>query len=292
MTVYADILITVNIIVDFILLKITAKILKISPKQWRLVTASAVGGIFSLYIFLPPLGTGLELLVKLLMSGALTAIGFKCKSCKAFLRTTAVLFTVTCCYAGVMIALWQIFSPKGVIIHNSVVYFNISPVMLIIFTALGYFLYLVFAKFFTPSAGSAKRGELTLFAGDKSINATAIFDTGNSLTDLLSDSEVIIGDKALLMALFGTLLPDSPDLQTRYRTLPCNTVSGTEVLQGFRCDSAKITTENRTLTLKKPILLAAKTPIKEDYSAILNPKILDIQGEENETEAVFLQNIK
>ncbi len=289
MVVYADVLVTVNLIVDFILLKITLKILKLKVKPLRIILASALGAIFSLYIFFPSKGILFELVIKLFMAVSMVLVCNGFVSLKRFLGAIGVLFAVTCSFGGIMIALWQILKPKGMIINNSVVYFNISPVVLIIFTVLGYFLYLGFSKIFSPAGTVAKRCEISISADSKSVSATAILDTGNSLKDIFSESEIIIGDKSLLLVLFGTTSPENtPHLQSRFRTIPCHTVTGTEILTGFRCDKAKIILPDKILFLKNPILVASKTPIKEDYSAILNPKITELQGEQNETENITL----
>ena len=211
----------------------------------------------------------------------LVCMGFK--SVKTFLRGMLVHFGVVCCYGGVMTALWQIFKPQGMIINNSVVYFNISPVVLIITTVFGYFLYMIFSKIFAVTSKGAKRCNITLYALGKSVGASAIIDTGNSISDIMSDSEVIIADKSVAKALFGNLdITKDPLLATRYRTIPCNTVSGNSILEGFRCDICQVYLEDKIISLNNPILAISKTPIKEDYSVILNPKILNLEGTENE----------
>lgn len=284
MVVYADILLTVNLIVDFFLLKITLMILKITPKTLRLILSSALGALFSLYIFLPKSPVLIELLIHFLMSGVLTLICIGFGTLKRFLRGVITLFTVTIVYGGAMIALWQLFKPKGMIINNSVVYFNISPIVLISATVLGYFVYTLFSKIFATTSKNAKRCNVTLYALGKSVGVTAIIDTGNSLTDILSDSEIVIVDLSVATTLFGGLdIISDPLLATRYRTIPCNTVSGGSIMDGYRCDIAEIYLDDKTVPLNNPIIAISKTPIKEDYSAILNPKILDLEGKKNET---------
>ncbi len=283
MVVYADILLVVNLIVDYFLLKITLRIIRHTPKLWRIVFSTGVGAIFSLYIFLPPSPVILELSVQLLMNGIMMLICIGFKNLKGFLRGMITHFAVTCAYGGIMTALWQIFKPKGMIINNSVVYFNISPVVLILTTVLGYFLYLIFSEIFVVASKTAKRCNITLYALGKSVGAAAIIDTGNSISDIMSDSEIIIADKSVALALFDTtdILKD-PLLATRYRTIPCSTVSGGGILEGFRCDMARIYLGDMQISLNNPILAISKTPIREDYSVILNPKILNREGTENE----------
>lgn len=281
--VYADILFLVNLIVDYFLLRISLTVLKIAPKTWRLVLSAITGGLFSFYIFLPKSPLLIEILAHLLMNSVMMLICIGFKGFKTFLRGMLVHFGVVCCYGGIMTALWQIFKPQGMIINNSVVYFNISPVVLIITTILGYFLYMIFSKIFAVSSKSAKQCNITFYALGKSVGASAIIDTGNSISDIMSDSEIIIADKSVANALFGSLdIAKDPLLATRYRTIPCNTVSGNSILEGFRCDICQVYLEDKIISLYNPVLAISKTPIKEDYSVILNPKILELEGTEND----------
>ena len=281
--VYVDVLLVVNLIVDFFLLKITFKLLKTDPKPIRVLISSGIGAVSSLYIFFPESTAFINITYQLIIGSLimLTALGFK--SLKYFLRSVAVFFTVTCVYGGIMTALWQVLKPKGMVINNSVVYFNISPLVLILSTVSGYFLYLFLNKIFALPSKTAKKCSLNLYALGKSVGLTGIIDTGNSITDVLSNSEIIIVDKAVAVSLLGTEdFSNDPLYATRYRTIPCETVMGRSLLEGFRCDMGEIRFEDKVISLNNPIIAISKTPIKENYSAILNPKILEKQGKKNE----------
>ena len=281
--VYVDVLLVVNLIVDFFLLKITFKLLKTDPKPIRVLISSGIGAVSSLYIFFPESTAFINITYQLIIGSLimLTALGFK--SLKYFLRSVAVFFTVTCVYGGIMTALWQVLKPKGMVINNSVVYFNISPLVLILSTVSGYFLYLFLNKIFALPSKTAKKCSLNLYALGKSVGLTGIIDTGNSITDVLSNSEIIIVDKAVAVSLLGREdFSNDPLYATRYRTIPCETVMGRSLLEGFRCDMGEIRFEDKTICLNNPIIALSKTPIKENYSAILNPKILEKQGKTNE----------
>ena len=283
MVVYVDVLLVVNLIVDFFLLKITFKLLRVNPKPIRVLISVLLGAISSLYIFFPESTAFIDITVQLIISSLmmLSSLGFK--SLKYFLRAVGVFFAVTCVYGGIMTALWQVLKPKGMVINNSVVYFNISPLVLIVSTVSGYFLYLFLSKILALPSKTAKRCSLTLYALGKSVGLTGIIDTGNSITDILSNGEIIIVDKAVVMSLLGTedILSDTV-YATRYRTVPCETVMGRSLLDGFRCDMGEIRFEDKVIPLNNPIIAISKTPIKENYSAILNPKILEKQGKTNE----------
>lgn len=273
--VYADVLIFLNIIVDYFLLLATAKILSLRVKTLRVVLAAVLGGVSSLYIFLPRQSVLLELLYRLAVAFLLSAVCFAGRNFKGYLKTFLVFFLVSGGYAGLMFAFWLVFKPNGMVINNSVVYFNISPMVLIICTVMGYILLSVLWRIFSRSAKLALRCAITVFANGKSVRLTAIADTGNSLEDSFGKSEVIIADSLSVKVLFGNLeVENNMGLKRRYQILPCSTVLGDSFLESFRCDSAIVECEGKKITLAKPLLAISKTAFNDDYNAIINPKIL------------------
>ena len=276
MVVYADILILLNFLVNYFLLLTVKNIVCSSTKSYRIILAAAVGAVSSLYIFLPLSAKTLDLLFKMLICGLMTLLGFGYKTLKKFLKAFLTVFCATCLYAGVMIAVWHIFKPKGMVINNSVVYFNISPIFLVGFTVFFYFLFILAFKIFSKASKSAERCKVTLFADKNTVNFDAIIDTGNSIEDIFGKSEIIIADKSVFYLLFGEKSIRNDDaLKKRYRVIPCSTVSGVTTLDGYRCDKACIKSENTKITLEKPILAISAEAINDDYEAILNPKIFN-----------------
>ena len=76
MVVYADVLIVLNLIVDYFLLRASAKISGVTPGVWRMLGGAAVGAVSSLYIFLPQSGIMLELLFRIAVCLVMTACTF------------------------------------------------------------------------------------------------------------------------------------------------------------------------------------------------------------------------
>lgn len=275
MIVYADVLIFLNTLVDYFLLLVTAKLTGEKTKTLRVVLAAFLGGISSLYIFLPRQKIVIEFIYKVAVAFLLSWVCFGVTAYKKFVKNTGVFFLATCGYAGVMFALWAIFKPYGMVINNSVVYLSISPTVLVLFSIGGYVAFTLLWQIFKKSSTEATRHEITVFANDKQICLNAIADTGNSLEDVFGKSEVIIADERQAIRLFGNLeIEHSPELARRYRLLPCSTVSGTDTLKGYRCDTAQIKLGDGKIILHNPILAVSKTPLNDDYNAIINPKIL------------------
>lgn len=274
MVVYADILIVLNLIVDYFLLRASAKISGVTPCLGRMICGAAAGAVSSIYIFLPQSGIMFELLFRMVVCLVMTVCTFGFHTLKAYFKNALILFAVTCAYAGIMIALWYVFKPNGMLINNSVVYFDISPVVLVGSSVVGYILFSVFSTIFSKNSKCAERCSVTVFADGKSADMTAIIDTGNSVEDVFGSSEVIVADKSSIERLFGDVSDrEKESLKKRYRVLPCGTVTGGGMLEGYRCDSAVITEGKKSITLKNPILAVSKVSLNDDYSAIVNPRI-------------------
>ncbi len=273
MVVYADILIILNVIVDYFLLSITAKILKNGASVFRLISASVLGGVSSLIIFLPPIYPLLQMVANLAISAliAFTAFGF-C-TYKKFLKNIFCFFAVSFLYAGGMLAIFSIGNFGGMVINNSVVYINISPFFLILFSAMSYIVILVLRGIFKKKSAVAERCSINIFLEKRNIEVDAIVDTGNSIEDSFGTGEVIIIDGDIFEAVFSDLGQEK--LRSRYRVLPCTTVSGGDLLEGYRCDKAQITYNNKVIELARPIVAMSKVAFGSDYSAIINPEILE-----------------
>lgn len=274
MTVYADILIILNTAIDFLLLLCSSKILRKKIKTARLISASLLGGLSSLYIFAPDYGAAVEIAFKITVCAALTLISFGYGTIKTFLRSAGILFLVTCGWGGILIALYYMFKPHGMIVENSIVYFNISPTVLIVSSVAAYLLFFLLSAIFSRNSELADTCDITVFADGESVTFSAVVDTGNSINDVLGNSEVIIADKVCAETLFGsTDTVNNEKLRTRYRVMPCSTVSGCDILDSFRCDRATVNDGEHMIEIEKPILAVSKIPIKDGCQGIVNPKI-------------------
>lgn len=274
MIVYADILIAVNIIVDYFLLSAAGKLLGKRSSALRLLAGALIGGISSLMLFLPATGLPVELLLKTAVCALMVLCSFGFGNTRLYIKSCGVLFLITCAFGGMLYAAYSLFRPNGMLMHNGVVYFNLSPLVLIACSTAVYFLFLIGSYLFSKTAKTAETCNISVFADGSSIRLTGILDTGNSMSDALGGSEIIIVDRACVTALFGsTELSKNPSLQVRYRALPCSTVSGGGILDGYRCDSAVLNDGERTVRLKKPVLAVSKAALNDRYNAIVNPQI-------------------
>ncbi|MBE6769700.1 MAG: hypothetical protein E7548_02980 [Ruminococcaceae bacterium] len=281
MVVYADVLIFLNTIVNYYIVALTAKVCKVNKKWYRYVFAAFAGALFSLYIFLPKLNFILEVIVKLVCSFAVVLVGFGFENIKKFARRSVIFYLISFLYAGLMLAFWSIFKPTGMVIHNSVVYFNISPLILIVLSAIFYVVLVIFKRIYSHKINNTACCEIEIYCEGKSARISAIIDTGHSVGDLFSDSEIIFVSENKAKRLFSVTNPLFLDekMKKRYRAIPCKTVDGTAILDAFRCDKAIVLTENKSYECPSPIIAISKHINSFDYSAIISPEILEADKE-------------
>ncbi len=268
---YADVLVVLNILVDYFLIGATGCIIHINIPFIRQLLSAVLGGVSSLVIFLPPMSAVGEFALQGIICISMSLITFGIRPFRRTLRAAAVLLGITFGYGGAMMALWYITRPHGMVINNSVVYFDISPVYLIVFSAIGYIAVNLARRLLSKNAPTAECCTVEVFISDKSRVLTALIDTGNSLEDTFTGGEVIITDENAFMELLG-FVPKAQDMPERYRAIVCNGVSGQALLDAFRCDRAVITYSGTTVNLHRPILAISRRPLGGDYDAIINPR--------------------
>ena len=230
-TVYIDVLITVNIFVDFFLILCTQKLLNIRAKLLRIIFGSLAGGVFSLAALLPPMPFGLNFLSDLLFAALIILIAFGFSGTKTFIRRAAVYFALSFTFCGVMIFVYNTFHPAGMEIYNDTVYFNISPFLLIILSLVSYYI-MKLIKRLTKGVCGKKVCQIEIELNNDATSFLAAVDTGCNVKEPFSGDYVIIAEDSILRDLH--LCND------KMRVIPFESLGGKGFIRGYRLSSLKI----------------------------------------------------
>ncbi len=284
MTVYVDILLFINTVVDFIILSATCVLVKSRLKLWRKILASLSGAMFSLYIFLPPLGFWFGLLLRLSASVTAVLIAFGFKNVRRYLRCLGVFYAVSFIYCGGMAGIWMLFEPQKMSVNNGVVYFDVSPLLLITLSFVFYVILTVVRKLTGREAEYSKRISVGLQFLKQSVEVTAMVDTGHTMSDGIGNSTVVVIDTPTAVALFGVLdtelmtalqPPENIKIKVKFRLVPIKTVSGEAVMPAVKIDRLKVTEGKKTFVISHPLAVIASEQLADDYSAIIPPEALN-----------------
>ena len=230
-TVYVDVLAAVNMFTDLLLLLCVKRWLRLRARLWRLILASAIGGVLSLAALLPPLPFWMNLPIDLLGAALLVFAAFGKADLRSFIKRAAVFFAVSFSFCGIMLFICTTLQPKGLAVYNDVVYFNISPLLLIILTLICYYTTRLLQKLTKGQVGKTLCS-VKLTADGKSTEFCAMIDTGCDIKEPFSGKAVIIVEKNCLSGFELS--------KFQKRIIPYHSLGGTGILEGFQAEQTEI----------------------------------------------------
>ena len=264
MDIYIDVLIILNTYLTWLLLSLTAALTHTALKTSRCALASFIGGISSLIILIP---THVKLIgfivfvLKVISCAAIVAAAFYRQSAKKLALLTVSFFAVSMLISAALELLQTSVGTSTFCLQSGFIYLDISPLNLVISTAVIYFAVCVFSKLFSKKLGVLNSYRIDFQIGCKAFSLDAVADTGNTARDLFSGLPVII--------CTGVDIKDGKKL----RAVPYKTISGEGILYAFSPDNLSITDEKGSS--KEISALVAGINSNGEQKAIFNPKILN-----------------
>lgn len=290
MVVYADILLCINLIVNYFLLLATARFSGRKPNRKRLLLGALLGAGYALILFVPGLPPWALLLTKLTASGIILRASFCWVSLLQYGKEYIVFFTVNFLFAGLMFALWLFAAPNGMVFYNGVVYFQINAVMLVAFTALAYGISELFIRFFHKKEVYSTMYDVILKLGKKQIFLRGLLDTGNTLKDTYTGYPVAICTLDSIRAILPPSLIDlfsSPlnierldhlmtkNTTNRFKFIPYHTVGFSGILPAFQPDYMELIGEKNHFYIEAVYLAVTPEPLSQgNYDILLNAQML------------------
>lgn len=225
-TVYIDVLIFVNLAADFVILYCTKKILHINVKHSRVILGSIVCALLSPVALLYDDGFFLNLLYGILSACLGVFVTFGRCSIENYIKRAVCFFCVNFLFSGIMIGIYLLFEPKGMVIINNVVYFQISPVLLIILTFVCYIILTLFDRLIISRKAGAEICRIKVNLEEHNFEFDGLVDTGCSLAEPFSGSPVIVAEKNL----FNDFVPPCEKL----RVIPFSSMGGEGIIKGIK----------------------------------------------------------
>lgn len=274
--IYADILIVINIIVNYLLLRASAAITGCQFKAVRFLLASAAGGVFSLVIFIENIPVWLNAIIKTVFLLIMVFIAFGAKSLKSFLKCCGAFFLSNFAFAGIMLALNFTVMPNASIYKNGVVYFDIDIFTLTVAAVACYAILSLISRFTKSKIPQKSIYPIRITYGEKSVEGKALFDSGNSLCDCFSGKPAIIAEKDFVKKIYAQ--NELTDMKN-FRLIPFSTIQSGGALPAFMADKAAIMTEGNWLEAEDIyIAVTEKKIVSGGYSALIGTPFFDAIG--------------
>ena len=279
--IYVDVLIAVNLFINYFLILATAKFLCLKTVKTRFLLGELLGAIYSLYILFPATSIIISIPVQIIMSASIIAITFEFKNLKSFFKTLMCFYLINFAFSGIMFALWCTFKPKNMQVNNGIVYFNISPIVLVTSTIVTYIILKLINRVMGKHSFGKSSCEVKVLNENKAVVISAIIDTGNSLVEPFSGIPVIVVKQQCIKNVCPKEITDfsintsygkTAILKSKFRMIPFKTISGDGLLPAFKPETIII---NNGTPKNAYIAICPDKTISENYDAILNSDLIE-----------------
>lgn len=274
MTIYIDVLVILNLYINYFLLRGTSLLIKHDISVKRCLLSACAGALFSLVILLPELPFIITVITKVCSGITLVFIGFRTTKGADFIIAVITFLLVSFVYAGAMLGLWLFIAPHGMYYRNGMTYFNIPIIAVAAISAVSYGI-IRFVRFISDRRCTEIRYEtISITSGEYSVTVKGFADTGNSLRDPFSGLPVILcqmNDIAPLVPQYiHNYFTHCTDDLDGLRLIPCHTICGRSLIPVFRADS--ITIAGR----KVAAMIGVYVDDTPNACCIFNPEIISI----------------
>jgi len=203
MTIYIDIILLINFIIDLLLLLSVSFLLKRRASITRIIISSSIGSLSTLLLFVIH-NNFLLLIYKLLISIIMIIITFKYNNFHYFKDNLIYLYIISIILGGTIYLINNQISS----INNGLIFtsnnLKINLFLLIIITPIIIYKYLITTKNYQITYSNYY--DIDIYYNDLCIKGTAFLDTGNNLKDPYFKRPIILINKELINEPVKTFL--------------------------------------------------------------------------------------
>lgn len=295
MTIYLDIILLENLLMNYIIVFATGLIIKVKIKQLNLILASLIGAIYSVLSYLTAMQIYSNFLLKLILSICMVYVAFRSKNIKALLKHLILFYLTSFAFGGCAFALLYYVRPQDVLMKNGV-YIGTYPLKIALLGGIVGFAIINIAFKVIKSKISKKDMfcEVEINFNHKVSGVKAMIDTGNLLKDPITGNNVIVVESEKLEEIIpkdilkniehliaGQLQEEREEMQeylARVRVIPFSSLGKQNgMLVGFKPDKIVIKCEDIEKEISKVIvgIYDKKLSKNNDYTALVGINIME-----------------
>lgn len=199
MTIYIDVVLFENLIMNYIILLATGVVLKTDLKHFRLIIASLIGSLYTVMAYIITIQFYSNFLFKILLSIIMIFIGFNPQNVKKMWKQLLVFYLASFVFGGAAFALIYLVKPQEILIKNGM-FLGTYPLKTVILSAIVSFTIIIVVFKIVKNKISKKDmyRNLKIFINEKEIQVKAMLDTGNLLREPITGKPVIIVESSCL----------------------------------------------------------------------------------------------
>jgi len=196
MTIYVDIIIIENLIMNFIILYATGLILKNKISFWKLLLASLIGAIYSALQYMYNTKILSNIIIKIILSIVIIIIAFHPQNIKKMFKQLTLFYLTTFTFGGVATYLIYVLKPQNIIIKNGMYVGTYVLKVIFIGAILGTIILIVSFKM---SKNKITKKDMickvSIKLNGKEVILDTMVDTGNMLKEPITGNPVVVVEK-------------------------------------------------------------------------------------------------
>lgn len=295
MTIYIDVVLIENLIMNYIILLASGLILKIKIKHIRLILASLLGAVYSIIAYMGILELYSSILLKIILSIIIVYIAFNPQSIKKMWKDLLIFYLTSFVFGGAAFALIYIIRPQDILMRNGL-FLGTYPLKTVMLGGIVAFTIIITAFTVVKRKISKKDMFCTIEIklNGKNIKANAMIDTGNMLKEPITNTPVVVVEHTLLYQcipkeilnnlenIIGGDFEKIPDkIKQEYilklKLIPFSSLGKQNgMLLGIKPEYLKIITEEQEKTQKNVIIGIYNKSLtkKGEYRALMGMELL------------------
>ncbi len=265
MTVYIDVVLIENLIMNYIIIFATGIILKIKMKQIRIILGSLIGAIYTIIAYVSNLRIYSNFILKFILSIIIVYVSFNPQTQKQLWKSLLIFYLTSLVFGGAAFAIIYVVRPQEILRNNQLI-FGTTSMKIILFSAILAFIVIILAFKIVKNKISKKDMfcDIEVKINEEIIKTKAMIDTGNFLKEPITNKPVVVIEHTLL-----------------YHCIPKQILNNIEQILGG--DFSNIPEEIREEYISKLKFIPFSSLGKQNGMLIgINAKYIKIKSEENE----------
>lgn len=251
-TVYIDLYFIINFAMDFLCFFLTSRLLSIREKLWRVLVASAFGGLYACIALFLPLGAFFGLVADICACALMSVTAYLRRGELRRIFSYALVYAaVSIVLGGFMSALFSLFNRIGLdrLLGSEADADGISVWIFALLAFISGLISVLGGRFFKRKS-SRSLCSVRLRDRGRSLEIKGLCDSGNLVCDPISARPCIITELRAIRSILrdstysaiesgNVSAADAADM-ARMRVIPVNTVSGSDMMYALRLERIEI----------------------------------------------------
>ena len=196
MTIYLDVIIVENLIMNYIILYATGLISKIKIKHLRLFLASLIGAIYSVIEYISKINIYSNIITKIILSILIVYIAYNPQDVKKMCKELLLFYLTTFTFGGVATYLIYLIKPQEIIIKNGMYTGTYILKTVFLGAIIGSIIIIIGFKLAKNKITKKDMFCVTkIKINGKEIELKTMMDTGNMLKEPISGNPVMVVEK-------------------------------------------------------------------------------------------------